>query len=288
MLRFNNEKMSWRYVIESSLRDETAHWCMCEIVFFKIAQRWSEVCLSLRFECISTMIVLSERISCNSIERFARRARCAMRALVFDALRIELLVRMTEILSSAFVPRFSRHLRSFKHESVATILLSVAIALKTMLVLDNLIIKDELKLVKETSSTISFDTSHEFAIDDEYVIDFNLDQWMKNQLETKTMREVCVFENLIEVQSVFKIHWLDRSINERIDKDELEVNDLRETIRRNNVTIARYLLLNVISMQSMYFALIAEYHAYSILQLYMNRKWNINTYLSRMQSSALS
>ncbi len=99
-----------------------------------------------------------------------------MRALVFDALRVELLVCMTEILSSAFVSRFSRHLRSFKHESVATVLLSVAIALKTMLVLDNLIIEDELKLVKEASPTASFDTSHESAIDDEYVIDFDLDQ----------------------------------------------------------------------------------------------------------------
>jgi len=83
---------------------------------------------------------------------------------------------MTEILSSAFVSHFSRHLRSFKHESIATILFSVAIALKTMLVLDNLIIEDELKLMKETSFTILFNTSHEFAIDNEYVIDFDLDQ----------------------------------------------------------------------------------------------------------------
>lgn len=206
-----------------------------------------------------------ERISCNSIERFARRARCAMHMLVFNALRIELLVCMTEILFSAFVSCFSRHLRSFKHESVATILLSVAIVLKTMLVLDNLIIEDELKLMKETSFTILFNTSHEFAINDKYVIDFDLDQWMKNQFKTKTMREVCVFKNLIEVQSVFKIHWLDQSIDERIDRDELEVNNLREIIKRNDVTIARYLLLNVILMQSMYFALIAKYHAYSIL-----------------------
>lgn len=175
MLLFNNEKMSWRYIIESSLRDETVHWRMCEIVFFEIAQWWFEVCLSLRFKCISTMIALSERISCNSIERFARRARCAMRTLVFNALKIELLVCMTEILFSAFVSCFSRYLRFFKHESVATILLSVAIVLKTMLVLDNLIIEDELKLMKETSFMISFNTSHEFAINDEYVIDFDLD-----------------------------------------------------------------------------------------------------------------
>ena len=157
-----------------------------------------------------------------------------------------------------------------------------------MLVLDNLTTEDELELVREASSTVSFDTSHGSATDGEYVIDFDLDQWMKGQPEAEAMREACASGNLTEVQSVFKVHWLDRPIDERIDRDELGANGLREAIKHDDATIARYLLSNVMSMQPVHFALAAESHAYSILQVYMDMKWDINTSLSRMQPSALS
>ena len=211
---------------------------------------------------------------------------CGVKGLEGCALRVGLL-SAHDWNFRALMPRFPRQLHSFKHESVATVLLSqlvfrfqiaAAVTLKTMLILDNLTIDDELEL----------DTSHGSATDGEYVTDFDPDQWMKGQPEAEAMREACASGNLTAVQSVFKIHWLDRPIDERIDRDELGANGLCEAIRRNDATIAHYLLSNVISMQPVHFALAAEYHAYSILQLYIDRKWDINTYLSRMQPPALS
>lgn len=129
------------------------------------------------------------------------------------------------------------------------------------------------------------------AADGEDVIDFDpdhLDILDDCRPEAKAMREACASGNLTAVQSVFKTHWLDQPVNERIDQDEFGASGLCEAIRQNDATIAHYLLSNVISMQPVHFAMAAEYHAYSILQLYVDRKWDINTYLSRMQPPALS
>lgn len=102
------------------------------------------------------------------------------------------------------------------------------------------------------------------------------------------MREACASGNLAAVQFVFKTHWLDRPVNERIDHNEFGASGLCEAIGRDDAIIAHYLLSNVISMQEVHFALVIECHAYSILQLYVDKNWDINTYLSRMQSLALS
>ena len=102
------------------------------------------------------------------------------------------------------------------------------------------------------------------------------------------MREACASGSLTAVQSVFKTYWLDRPANGRIDHDQFEASGLCEAIRRDDAIIAHYLLSNMISMQEVHFALVIEYHAYSILQFYVDSNWDINTYLSRMQPPALS
>ena len=153
---------------------------------------------------------------------------------------------------------------------------------------DHLFTKDKLERVEVAKPIVSFDTSStvdKSFIDSEDVIDFDPDYL---EPEVEAMREACASGDLIAVQSIFKTHWLDRSVDERIDPDELGASGLCEAIKRDDFIIARYLLSNVMSMYPMHFAMAAEYHAYSILQLYMDRKWDINTYLSRMQPPALS
>lgn len=159
---------------------------------------------------------------------------------------------------------------------------------------DNLTIKDELKRVEGENPAFSFYMSPAVdgsATDDQHVIDFDPDQWeMLNVVrpEAEAMREACASGNLAAVQSVLKTHWLDRPVNERTDHDEFGASGLCEAIARDDAIIAHYLLSNVISMQKVHFALATERHAYSILQLYVDKNWDINTYLSRMQPPALS
>ena len=121
------------------------------------------------------------------------------------------------------------------------------------------------------------------ATDNEDVIDFDSDLWeMLNASppEVEAMREACASGNLAAVQSAFKTHWLDRPVDERIDHNEFGASGLCEAIRRNDATTARYLLLNVMSMQPVHFAMAADCQAYSILQLYIDMGWDINTALS--------
>jgi hypothetical protein len=68
-----------------------------------------------------------------------------------------------------------------------------------MLVFDNLTLKNKIKRVEETSSTILFNTSYivnKFTIDSENIIDFD-SNYLK--LKIKTMREACIFEDLIAI-----------------------------------------------------------------------------------------
>ena len=153
---------------------------------------------------------------------------------------------------------------------------------------DNLIIKDELKRVEGEKPTFSFNMS---PAGDGPVIDFNPDQWETLnvvQPEAEAMREACASGNLAAVQWVFKTHWLDQPVNERTDHNEFGASGLCEAIARDDANIAHFLLSNVISMQNVHFALATERHAYSILELYVDKNWDINTYLSRMQPPALS
>ena len=128
------------------------------------------------------------------------------------------------------------------------------------------------------------------ATDNEHVIDLDPEWEILNvsRPEAEAMREACASGSLTAVQSVLKTHWQDRPIDERIDHNEFGASGLCEAIRRDDVIIARYLLLNVISMQQVHFAMAVECHAYSILQLYIDTGWDINTSLSRMQPPALS
>ena len=124
------------------------------------------------------------------------------------------------------------------------------------------------------------------ATDD--MIDFDLDHFLiESRPEAKAMQDACASGNLTAVQSVFNT-WLDRPAHERIDQDVLGASGLCEAIKRNDASIAQFLLSNVTSMESTHFAMAVEYQAYAILQLYVDRGWNINTYLSRMRPPALS
>ena len=148
--------------------------------------------------------------------------------------------------------------------------------------------------MEETRPTVSFDMPHAVemsATDGESVIYFDPDHLEilnNSRPETEAMREACASGNLTAVQSVFKTYWIDQPVDEQVDQNEIGASGLCEAIRRNDATIAHYLLSNVISMQPVHFAMAAECQAYSILQLYVDRKWDINTYLGRMQPPALS
>ncbi|KAL9098641.1 MAG: hypothetical protein Q9163_005740 [Psora crenata] len=102
------------------------------------------------------------------------------------------------------------------------------------------------------------------------------------------LREACASGNLTAVQSVFQVHRSEQPVDERIDQNELGATGLCEAIKRDDAVIAGYLLSNVISMQQVHFEMATEYRAYSILQLYVDQNWDINTYPSRMQPPALS
>ncbi|KAL9029456.1 MAG: hypothetical protein Q9196_002299 [Gyalolechia fulgens] len=116
----------------------------------------------------------------------------------------------------------------------------------------------------------------------------NLDILNDSRPEAEAMREACASGDLTAVQYIFKTHWLNQPVDGRVDLKELGASGLCEAIRRDDANIASYLLSNLISMQPVHFAMAIEYHAYAILQLYIDRKWDINTYLSRMQPPALS
>ena len=123
------------------------------------------------------------------------------------------------------------------------------------------------------------------------ILDFNPDRFeffFDSRPDAEAMREACVFGNLTAVESVFKTYWLDRPVDERIDQNELGASGLCEAFRRGDARIALYLLSSLVSMQAVHFAMATENRACSVLQLYVDKNWDINIYLSRMQPSALS
>ena len=129
------------------------------------------------------------------------------------------------------------------------------------------------------------------AADENCEIHLDLDQLeMLNRCrpEAEKMRKACVSGDFAAAQSVHRTDWLDQPVDKRIDIDELGAGGLCEAIERDDAAVAGYLLSNVMSMHPIHFAIATEHRAYSILQLYMDLKWDINTYLSRMQPPALS
>ena len=118
----------------------------------------------------------------------------------------------------------------------------------------NLTIEDDLERVEEARPTVSFDMPcavETSATDGEDVIYFDPDHLEilnDSRPETKAMREACASGNITAVQSVFNTYWLNQPVNERINQNELGASGLCEAIRRNDTTIAHYLLSNVISI----------------------------------------
>ncbi len=163
-----------------------------------------------------------------------------------------------------------------------------------MHVLNTRPIEDEWECIDDGRPPVSIYVSqaiNESATDEDCEIDFDLDHLrILNECppEVEMMREACASGDLTAVQSVFQTHWLDQPADERIDRNELGASGLCEAIKSDDAVIADYLLSNVMSMQQVHFGMATEYRAYSILQLYMDRNWDINTYLSRMQPPALS
>ena len=163
-----------------------------------------------------------------------------------------------------------------------------------MHVLKNLAPQDEWDRTKEEDPPVTFKVSQvidESAADENCVIEIDLDHLdilNESRPEVEVMREACTSGDLTAVQSAFQTHWLNQPVDERIDHNELGASGLCEAIKRDDVIIANYLLSNVMSMQQVHFGMATEYRAYSVLQLYVDQKWDINTYLSRMQPPALS
>lgn len=175
--------------------------------------------------------------------------------------------------------------------------IATAMESKIVPILDDKIIIDELERLKRAHPDFSFDTS--FALDGssgnsegEYVFDFEPDESNLPADEVlpdvEAMRAACASGNLMTVQSVFKTYWLDRPVNDRIDKDLFGARGLCEAIKRDDATIGSYLLSNVVSLQEGHFTMATECHSYSFLQLCVDRGWDINTCLSRWTPPALS
>ncbi|KAL8974345.1 MAG: hypothetical protein Q9197_001417 [Variospora fuerteventurae] len=125
-----------------------------------------------------------------------------------------------------------------------------------------------------------------FAIDD--TCGFEFDAFMRGPPDVEAMTEACVSGDLTAVQSIFKTRWLDKTVDERLDRDMFGAGGLCEAITQDDANLVQFLLSNVVSMQSCHFRLATEYHAYSTLQLYLDRGFDINTYMSRMDPPALS
>lgn len=167
---------------------------------------------------------------------------------------------------------------------------------KTVAVLDDQALEEELKRMEEAHPGFVFDRS--FAFDRFYggesdlVFDFDPDESVMPSLvrspEVEEMRMACASGDLESVQSIHKTHWIDRPSHERIDKHRFGASGLCEAIKLDNASIASYLLSHLVSMEECHFAMATEHHSYSILQLYLDRGWNINTPLGLHKPPALS
>lgn len=164
-------------------------------------------------------------------------------------------------------------------------------------VLDDNTIKDELERVRRDHPDYVFDTS--IALDGssgnsegDYVFDLESDSSDLPAYdplpEVEAMRRACTSGDLMSVQSVFQTYWVDRPVNERIDKGLFGASGLCETIRRDNAVIGSYLLSHVLSIHEGHFAMATEHRSFSILQLCVDLGWDINTSLGRRQPPALS
>ncbi|KAL9101390.1 MAG: hypothetical protein Q9163_003348 [Psora crenata] len=166
---------------------------------------------------------------------------------------------------------------------------------KTVPVLDDKVIEEELKRMEEAHPGFTFDRSLAFdsscGCEEGEVFDFEPDESIipldVDLPEVEEMRAACASGDLTSVQSIFK-HWNDRPSRERIEKNILGASGLCEAIKFDNAIIGSYLLSHLISMEEGHFAMATKYRSYSILQLYLDRGWNINTPLGQDTPPALS
>lgn len=164
-------------------------------------------------------------------------------------------------------------------------------------VLDKEAIKNVLEPVSKNYPGYVFDTSMALDrsscnSDGEYVFDLGSDSSdipaYDPLPEVEAMRAACASGDLLFVQAVFQTCWLDRPVNERVDKGLFGAGGLCEAIRRDDAVIGSFLLSHVLPIHEGHFAMATEYRSYSILQLFVDLGWDINTSLGRQQPPALS
>ncbi|KAL8927865.1 MAG: hypothetical protein Q9172_001165 [Xanthocarpia lactea] len=131
-----------------------------------------------------------------------------------------------------------------------------------------------------------------FNSDGEHIGTFNPDPTdipiPKLPPDIEAMRDACATGNLHNVRSAFKTHWLDVVPEKRHPKSDFGVPGLCEAIKKDDSTIVEYLLDNSTAMNEGHYIMATEYKAVSVLQLCVQRGWDINMKLSRCTPPALS
>ena len=145
----------------------------------------------------------------------------------------------------------------------------------------------ESQRIKEKYPDYEFDTSFDFSIN----YDENAFNWSPDPdhvppppqptPEVEAMRLACVSGNLESVQNVFKTQWLDVPESERIDKGRFGASGLCEAIQRDDAVIASYLISTLVGLNLCHFRLATQYKSYSVLQLYLDKGWDINAFDSK-------
>ena len=73
-----------------------------------------------------------------------------------------------------------------------------------------------------------------------------------------------------------------------MSKDQLGAIGLVEAIRRDDISVADFLLTHVVLLHANHFALVIEHHAYLVFQLYLDLNHEIGTPLYRLTFPLLS
>jgi len=167
---------------------------------------------------------------------------------------------------------------------------------KTVPILDDEVIEEDLKRMEEAHPGFTFDRSFTFdgsyGCEGESAFDFEPSESLMpldiDLPEVEQIRVACASGDLASVQSILKIYWIDRPSHKRIEKNLLGASGLCEAIRFDDTVVGSYLLSHLVPMQEGHFAMATECRSYSILQLYLDRGWDINTPLGQDKPSALS
>ena len=115
----------------------------------------------------------------------------------------------------------------------------------------------------------------------------NLASHYEGPTEVEALREAAASGDLTIVRETFTSQWVNKREDRRVDKD-LFATSLVEAIKLDNVSIAAYLLSEGIPMNISHFVMAAEMKRYSMLQLFLDMGWNINTPVERTKPPPLS